>query len=1145
MFARLGNLVSKHWVFVILAWVIILLTVRMSAPVWQDITHDGDVSYLPPDRTSIRGEKLLEEAFPDNRSRSQMGMVIARKDGILTEKDFEIADRLALPFLNRRGAFAITKADRLRERFAQRTEAGEIVEARRLERLAFEELESALATLDEAIRLGDDFAQAYHNRAIVLERMGQSEAAAADRQLALELDPELAKLDGIAPATAADLPLLDLWTRHTEVVGSKLVSKDKRAHLMLLQLSNEFLAVDNIRVLEAVESEVEKIRKEMKRDGYQGLEVAISGSAAVGGEILRSSKSSIKNTEKFTIILVIVILAIVYRAPLLVAIPLTTIVVSLMTAIGVVAALTQLHLLPGMEWWNFKVFTTTKIFITVILFGAGTDFCLFLIARYREELAAGQPVERAIALALEGVGEALVASALTTIVGLGMMFFADFGKFRNSGPAIGICLFITLLACLTLAPAMLRGLGEAAFWPFGKANLTASDDTKLERGMWAHIARMIVRFPGRILVFSFLFLLPFAWYGGGLAPVRFAWSSAPKGQPEQGELPWQFPPRAWYQLREGRERVTYDLLEDLQPDSPSRRGTEVLKQHFEVGESGPIVIVARKEDGNFDSSEGMTHIEDLTRRLYKTGSMQLPGKSGNYVRTKQADNGTGDFETIFFAQADDWSDGHFQTILARWPNEASQNALRIQFSPDGDLQFEMAHEDNSTTMYSVDHRKLDIDDGTSYWFQVRFMHEIKSGKQSGMMVSVSSDSIVQDPAKINWGKVIADVHARPVQIHNPPGVAWTIGAAGSGGEADAFAGRIGYVQFYRNLHESSEGLEIQVDFRDPENATKTGTTFDTWADGSGKSWSMIGNGWNYRNNVTSVRSIAEPLGDKPKKISVVSSAGRRKLYLRNHRLSRSIFLTDVPALEGDVTRFEVVLDVDPFSIEATRALTRVDAALKGIAEEPESFWQATEFAYAGTTAGIRDLRDVTRSDDVRIKFLVVGAVLAVLLIILKQPVVSVYLILSVMFSYYVTMGITELFFSYYYGQSFAGLDWQVPIYLFVILVAIGQDYNIYLTTRVFEEQKKFGPIPGLQRAIVRTGGIITSCGVIMAGTFVSMTTSSLRAMIELGFALALGVLLDTFFVRTFLVPAFLAIWYRRSPTSLKVFDNKDTETAVA
>ena len=164
-------------------------------------------------------------------------------------------------------------------------------------------------------------------------------------------------------------------------------------------------------------------------------------------------------------------------------------------------------------------------------------------------------------------------------------------------------------------------------------------------------------------------------------------------------------------------------------------------------------------------------------------------------------------------------------------------------------------------------------------------------------------------------------------------------------------------------------------------------------------------------------------------------------------------------------------------------------------------------------------------------YLVTLGVYVVLVLLLKRPGISLYLIATVVLGYLASLGLTDLAFRLMHTgpEPWGGLDWKVGFFLFVILVAVGEDYNILLMARVIEEERKHGPIEGTRLAVAHTGGIISSCGLIMAGTFLSMLTGSLSSLRQLGFALGIGVLLDTFIVRPILVPAFIILWHRLFP----------------
>ena len=234
---------------------------------------------------------------------------------------------------------------------------------------------------------------------------------------------------------------------------------------------------------------------------------------------------------------------------------------------------------------------------------------------------------------------------------------------------------------------------------------------------------------------------------------------------------------------------------------------------------------------------------------------------------------------------------------------------------------------------------------------------------------------------------------------------------------------------------------------------------------------------------------------------------------------------------GHITRLEIVLKIDPFSESSLQVLEDVRATLRHATTAGQPLEATTAIGLAGSTSAVNDLKRVTMSDQRHMYILVTLGVYAILVALLRRPGIGLYLIATVVLGYLASLGLTDLVFHALNRgpQPWEGLDWTVGFFLFVILVAVGEDYNILLMARVIEEERKYGVVEGTRRAVAHTGGIISSCGLIMAGAFVSMLTGSLVSLRELGFALGLGVLLETFLIRPVLVPAFLILIDRARP----------------
>ncbi|MGW1994142.1 MMPL family transporter [Embleya sp. NPDC001921] len=216
-------------------------------------------------------------------------------------------------------------------------------------------------------------------------------------------------------------------------------------------------------------------------------------------------------------------------------------------------------------------------------------------------------------------------------------------------------------------------------------------------------------------------------------------------------------------------------------------------------------------------------------------------------------------------------------------------------------------------------------------------------------------------------------------------------------------------------------------------------------------------------------------------------------------------------------------------VRARNGLVEIDATLKDGADSTaaqRTVERLRDLAHAvpdaaaevgGTTAVNIDIARAQRYDDKWIIPLVLLAVLVILALLLRAVAAPVILVATVVLSFAAALGASALVFEYVFG--FAGADTSLPLFVFVFLVALGIDYNIFLMTRVREETARHGARPGALIGLRATGGVITSAGLVLASTFGVLGTLPVVTFAEIGFAVALGVLLDSIVVRSILVTA--------------------------
>jgi putative drug exporter of the RND superfamily len=216
-----------------------------------------------------------------------------------------------------------------------------------------------------------------------------------------------------------------------------------------------------------------------------------------------------------------------------------------------------------------------------------------------------------------------------------------------------------------------------------------------------------------------------------------------------------------------------------------------------------------------------------------------------------------------------------------------------------------------------------------------------------------------------------------------------------------------------------------------------------------------------------------------------------------------------------IAKINIVLSDDPYSATALDTVTRIR---KAIAVSVAADGLTGSAAYVGGQSAVQtDIMSVNDSDFLKVVGLAILGILIVIAILLRSLLAPLYMVGTVLLNYGTTLGLTTWIFLDLMKEG--SLIYMIPLFIFVILVALGADYNIFLMSRIREEAQNKPIKDAVSHAVANTGGVITACGIILAGTFATLLISPLQVVLQIGAAISIGVLMDTFVVRALLVPA--------------------------
>ncbi|WNS45688.1 MMPL family transporter [Paenibacillus sp. MMS20-IR301] len=918
-------------------------------------------------------------------------------------------------------------------------------------------------------------------------------------------------------------------------LADTLIAKDGKTIMVALSVQGGEEAVKEL------PAKAEALLGDVTADHYMTSEGLITE------DTIASSEAGLKKSEYITVVFILLILFVVFRSLVAPFVPLLTVGISYIVSQSVVAFL--------VDRFDFPLSTFTQIFMVAVMFGIGTDYCILLISRFKEELAHAEDTTSAIIATYRKAGGTVFYSGLAVFVGFLAIGLSKFMLYR-SAVAVAVGIAVMLLALVSIVPFFMAVLGQKLFWP-SRGNLEHS-----ESRIWGAAGSFSLKRPWAALLIVAVIVGPFLFTYSG--------------------------------------KLSFNNLDEIGSDYASVKGFNIISESFGPGESMPGKIVIKNDD-RMDTAEYMGLAEKISRELEKVDGVKA-------VRSMSRPTGEQINDFLIPVQVATLSDGldqsneglaKIQAGLAEAGEQLKANEPKLAEAASGSRKLTEGTAELKTGIIALGEGLTQIESGIRSGSAGA--GEIKAGlaqaAASAKQLAAANTALLEGYEKIGSGltalngglagvqtqlQSVADAlaglsgsfsgleasHPDLLQDVNYQTIKGTVaqsatGAAGLAGGLGQISGQLqgaaaglteanaGYVKAAAGQSALVKGLDQLV-----AGIGRLQSGLNQAADGQGQiagkipaitsgldglqgGQQQLADGFGELSGqlgqlTDGLTQSADGLGQITGGLSSAQDYLKQIQEAKDEELSG--FFVPAEALEADgiqqvfdtylsqdrkVMTLDVVFAENPYSAEAIDSVGAIQAAVDRAVAGTKL--ENAETAMSGVTSTYNDLQTISNEDYTRTVILMLGGIFIILVVLLRSIVMPLYLIISLLITYFSALGVTEAIFVHLLNYS--GITWTTPFFSFVMLIALGVDYSIFLMAR-FNENKTWDVREAILHAMRNMGTVILSAVVILGGTFASMYPSGVLSMMQIATVVLSGLALYALVFLPFFVPVMVRMFGR-------------------